>query len=47
MQQTERKWSVDEVHGFLEWDHKRKNDELGSPVRFKTVKDLRAWLNSQ
>ena len=47
MQQTERTWSNEEVQGFLKWDHMRKNNELGNPVRFKTVKDLRAWLDSQ
>ena len=47
MQQMERKWTETEVQGFLKWDQMRKNDELGNPMRFKTVKDLRAWLDSQ
>lgn len=47
MQQTTREWTKDEVRGFLQWDHDRKNNKLGSPMRFKTVKDLRVWLDSQ
>ncbi len=42
----EKEWTTKEVHGFLEWDYKRKNKELGSPVHFKTVPELFAWLKS-
>ena len=44
---NQRQWTVQEVQGFLEWDQMRKNNELGSPMRFQNVKDLRAWLDSQ
>ena len=47
MSQTERKWTEKEVQGFLNWNQMRKDNKLGDPMRFKTVKDLRAWLDSQ
>jgi len=47
MQQTVRKWTQAEVQGFQEWDQKRKSGKLGSPMHFKTVRDLRVWLDSQ
>lgn len=38
------KWTVTEMSGFLKWDEKRKNGELGIPVCFATVNELERWL---
>lgn len=42
----EKVWTTKEVCDFLEWDYKRKNNELGSPLHFKTVPELVDWLES-
>jgi hypothetical protein len=45
--QTARKWTVQEVNAFGEWNDKRKNGQLGAPMHFKTVDDLVSWLNAR
>ena len=47
MQTTTRKWTFEEVKGFSEWDKKRKEGKLGTPVRFETVDELESWLHEQ
>lgn len=46
MQQTVRKWTLEEVTKFSEWDQKRKTGQLGSPMRFNTVEELKQWLHA-
>jgi len=43
---TVKKWTPKEVERFSEWDQKRKSGQLGTPMHFNNVKDLRAWLDS-
>jgi hypothetical protein len=38
-------WTDDEKVKFVEWDTARKAGKLGTPLSFKTVKDLRKWLD--
>ena len=40
-------WTEKEKKDFKEWDRKRKNGELGVPLVFNSVKELRKWLDSQ
>ena len=40
-------WTEEEIKGFKEWDKKRKTGELGAPIIFKTVDELRKWLDSK
>ena len=47
MQQTARKWTVEEVKAFSEWDQKRKDNKLGSPVVFNSADGLMKWLRSE
>ena len=42
----EKEWTTQEVCNFLEWDYKRKNNQLGSPITFKSVPELLTWLES-
>ena len=39
--------TVEEVTKFEVWDKKRKKGELGNPIVFKSVKELRKWLDSK
>jgi len=39
-----RKWTVEEVVAFSEWDKKRKDNKLGSPVVFNSADELMKWL---
>lgn len=43
----EKKWTTEEIYNFLEWDYKRKNNQLGSSLRFKTVPELFTGLENQ
>jgi len=47
MQQTVRKWTVEEVKSFSEWDQNRKAGKLGSPVVFNSADELMKWLRSE
>ena len=47
MQQTVRKWTVEEVKAFSDWDQKRKDGKLGSPVVFNNADELLKWLHSE
>jgi len=47
MQQTVRKWTVEEVKAFSDWDKKRKSGQLGAPMRFNTVDELMKWLHAK
>jgi len=38
-------WTEEEVKKFKEWDKKRKKGELGTPIVFKSAKELRKWLD--
>jgi len=40
----EKGWTSKEIDTFMEFEKKRKNNELGPPIRFKTVSKLSAWL---